>query len=109
MNRTTTQFVVSLLLVLSLCGCGRNAPAHNDAKAQHGVTSAATAELPADELQQLGGDPCSGDCSGHDAGYDWAERKGIVDPNDCGGSDSFVEGCMAYAEEQRQDRDTQQE
>ena len=32
---------------------------------------------------------------GHQAGSDWAEKKGIVDPNDCNGySRSFVEGCQ---------------
>lgn len=43
---------------------------------------------------------CTGDCSGHNAGYDWAEEKGISDPSDCGGnSTSFIEGCEAYANE----------
>ena len=51
--------------------------------------------------------PCTVDCSGHEAGYDWAERKGIEDPDDCGGnSNSFIEGCQAWAEEQQeQDND----
>lgn len=45
------------------------------------------------------GDPCTIDCSGHEAGYEWAEEQGISDPDDCGGkSDSFIEGCIAYAE-----------
>lgn len=43
---------------------------------------------------------CTDDCSGHDAGYEWASDKGIDDPDDCGGnSDSFIEGCQAYANE----------
>jgi len=43
---------------------------------------------------------CTGDCGGHYAGYDWAEEKGIDDPSDCGGnSESFIEGCMSYANE----------
>lgn len=47
------------------------------------------------------GYPCTVDCSGHEAGYQWAEEKGIADPDDCSGnSNSFVEGCRAYAEEQ---------
>ena len=47
------------------------------------------------------GYPCTQDCSGHKAGYEWAERNGITDPGDCGGnSNSFIEGCMAWAEEQ---------
>jgi hypothetical protein len=44
------------------------------------------------------GYPCKDDCSGHIAGYNWAMRKGIEDPRKCGGnSQSFYEGCLAYA------------
>jgi hypothetical protein len=43
---------------------------------------------------------CTQDCSGHEAGYQWAEENGITDPRDCGGnSDSFIEGCIAYTED----------
>lgn len=43
---------------------------------------------------------CTQDCSGHEAGYAWAEDKGIADPDDCGGKSwSFIEGCRAYAEQ----------
>lgn len=44
---------------------------------------------------------CTDNCSGHEAGYQWAEDNSIDDPDDCSGnSDSFIEGCQAYAEEQ---------
>ena len=47
---------------------------------------------------------CIDDCSGHEAGYEWAEENGIKDPDDCGGnSDSFIEGCETYAEEQMEE------
>lgn len=43
---------------------------------------------------------CTKDCSGHRAGYEWAKRKGIADPVECGGkSKSFVEGCRSFTEE----------
>ena len=49
------------------------------------------------------GYPCTVDCSGHEAGYQWAERRGLEDPADCGGnSQSFIEGCEAYAAEVQQ-------
>jgi hypothetical protein len=52
------------------------------------------------------GYPCTIDCSGHEAGYNWAEQHGIDDPDDCtGNSSSFIEGCQAYAEEQQEDSD----
>jgi len=51
--------------------------------------------------QTFNGYECTDDCSGHEAGYNWAEEKGITDPSDCGGnSNSFIEGCQSYAEEQ---------
>lgn len=44
---------------------------------------------------------CTQNCSGHEAGYEWAERKGIDDEDDCTGkSNSFIEGCIAYVKEQ---------
>lgn len=47
------------------------------------------------------GYPCTIDCSGHDAGYEWAQDNGITDPGECSGnSQSFIEGCEAWAEEQ---------
>ncbi len=46
------------------------------------------------------GDPCTSDCSGHEAGYAWAEENDITDPDDCdGNSNSFIEGCESFAEE----------
>lgn len=43
---------------------------------------------------------CTSDCSGHNAGYDWASENDIADPSDCGGKSlSFIEGCEAYANE----------
>lgn len=45
------------------------------------------------------GYPCTGDCSGHKAGYEWAETNGINDASDCSGkSESFIEGCTAWTE-----------
>ena len=50
------------------------------------------------------GIPCTYDYSGHEAGYQWAQRHGIDDPDDCSGrSSSFIEGCEAYGEEQQSD------
>lgn len=47
---------------------------------------------------------CTKDCSGHRAGYDWAARKNIQNPAECGGnSNSFIEGCRAYVQEQEEE------
>lgn len=53
------------------------------------------------EYGNFEGHGCTEDCSGHEAGYAWAEKRGIEDPDNCGGNSwSFEEGCRAYAEEQ---------
>lgn len=45
------------------------------------------------------GKRCLGDCSGHEAGYQWAEDNDIDDEDDCVGySQSFIEGCIAYVQ-----------
>lgn len=50
--------------------------------------------------QTFGDYECTEDCSGHEAGYQWAEGNGVEDVDDCGGnSDSFIEGCYSYVEE----------
>jgi len=49
-----------------------------------------------------GGDECTENCEGHDAGREWAEAHSITDPDECGGKSwSFEEGCRSYAEEQQ--------
>lgn len=55
--------------------------------------------LPA-SAESFKGYPCTQDCSGHEAGYAWAQRKGISDAADCrGNSNSFIEGCLAAVAE----------
>lgn len=60
--------------------------------------------IPSSFSNDFYGYPCTSDCSGHEAGYEWAQDKGISDSSDCGGnSNSFIEGCEAYAAEQEED------
>lgn len=50
--------------------------------------------------ESFGDYDCTEDCSGHEAGYDWAEENDIYDEYDCdGNSNSFNEGCLSYVEE----------
>jgi hypothetical protein len=52
--------------------------------------------------REFGGYDCSDDCSGHAAGYRWAEANGITDEPSCplrGGAISFYEGCLVYVED----------
>lgn len=42
---------------------------------------------------------CEDDCSGHYAGYEWADENKINNEEDCSGnSQSFIEGCMSFVE-----------
>ncbi len=41
---------------------------------------------------------CGVDCSIHQEGYKWAADHRIINPVDCqGSSESFIEGCRAFA------------
>jgi len=43
---------------------------------------------------------CTDDCSGHDAGYEWADDNGVCDEYySDGNSESFDEGVQSYSEE----------
>jgi hypothetical protein len=48
-----------------------------------------------------GGFECTDDCSGHAAGYKWANEHNIEDEANCpeSNSQSFHEGCIAYTQE----------
>lgn len=48
----------------------------------------------------FGGYACADNCSGHAAGYRWAEQYRITDMDECRGrSQFFYEGCLVYAED----------
>lgn len=47
---------------------------------------------------------CTLDCSGHRAGYAWAENNDVWSLDDCGGkSQSFINGCKTYVYERMAD------
>ncbi|WP_245463875.1 hypothetical protein [Rhizobium sp. NXC24] len=59
------------------------------------------------DAQTFGGNDCTEDCSGHKAGYEWAERNAVTDESDCGGnSTSFEEGCKTFVQEPTRGADT---
>jgi hypothetical protein len=65
-------------------------------RADEAAESAVAGTTYADQGRSYG---CTDDCSGHEAGYGWADANGITDPDECGGnSQSFEEGCRSYAE-----------
>ncbi len=54
--------------------------------------------------REFAGYECTVNCSGHEAGYNWAEEHDISDGDDCdaagehSNSPSFAEGCHAYVD-----------
>ena len=54
------------------------------------------------DVEDQGRYVCTDDCSGHEAGFAWAQENDIEDAGDCGGySMSFIEGCEAFAQERQ--------
>lgn len=126
MNKNATHFLL-LIIVLALLAAGCSSAEQDSGASEPGVERESTsgrdefseerADTPPVENSDsedteadndssgtgltFHGYTCRVDCSGHEAGYEWAEEKGITDPEDCGGnSESFIEGCRAYAEEE---------
>ena len=64
--------------------------------------SVSSTETPTPTKDTFAGNDCTGDCSGHEAGYNWAEEHSIDDEDACdtagdrSNSPSFAEGCKAY-------------
>ena len=58
------------------------------------------------EAREFGGYECTVDCSGHKAGYEWAEARGITRESQCEAffrrnprRQSFYEGCLVYVDD----------
>lgn len=77
---------------------------------EHGANSDGTgadaSNVDAYEVEDSGNYVCTEDCSGHEAGFAWAQENDFADPADCGGnSQSFIEGCEAFAQERQEQAD----
>lgn len=56
--------------------------------------------------REFGGYECTDDCSGHKAGYEWAQARGLKSATACEtllmrwpNRNSFYEGCLTYLAE----------
>jgi len=98
---------VSVALLASACGEASYEGSSGDFTSTSSTPSRedaledARADLDGTSYQDnFGNLDCTQDCSGHDAGYEWAQDNEIEDEADCGGNSwSFEDGCRAYAEE----------
>lgn len=121
MTKTTVlRAVLTIWFAYALAGCtASDAYSDQDAQADAAADAAAEAQyaayaergadsdgtgadassVEASDVEDTGDYTCTEDCSGHEAGFAWAQDHDFTDPSDCGGnSQSFVEGCEAFAE-----------
>lgn len=94
------------VLVITLSGCGSQNSSLDTDQNETGTIGQDSQEIieyfdtSTQDTRYFEGYPCTQDCSGHEAGYNWAEENGIESVDDCGGkSNSFIEGCQSYVEE----------
>jgi len=85
--------------------------AYEERGADSDGTGADVSNVDSYDVENSGNYVCTEDCSGHEAGFEWAQENDIGDASDCGGnSQSFIEGCEAFADERQEqaDRDAQE-
>ena len=74
--------------------------------ADSGGTDADVSRVNAYNVEDSRNYVCTDDCSGHEAGFAWAQENDIEDAGECGGhSISFTEGCEAFAQERQEAAD----
>lgn len=91
--------------VLGGCGSSSSSGEHDERQEIPEVDDdtardAAVSDLSGQTFQDVGDTSrCTEDCSGHDAGWQWAQDNDVTDSSGCSGSGSFADGCEAYVEE----------
>lgn len=84
---------------------------YEEHRADSDGTGADASNVDAYDVEDGGSYVCTQDCSGHEAGFEWAQENDIADASGCGGnSQSFIEGCEAFAQERQDhaDREAQE-
>ena len=94
----------------AVTACGPSQQERADATADRAAVGARDAMRALTYEEVEGSVDCAKDCSGHTAGFAYAQEHDIEDDAECNSaSDSFVEGCKAYGEEIDQCADTARE
>jgi hypothetical protein len=107
-----------IVLGIGIDGCAHSAQqeakSHTQAGDASGTTAFQTQTQTTTKASEAGAQPptfhgyrCTLSCEGHERGYEWAEEKGIDDPETCYSGErlseptnsSFGEGCEAYVVE----------
>jgi len=100
--------IIGAVAVFFYFANGRNEDEHTRESRSQSVGEADNAET---NPKKFGGYECTVDCSGHEAGYRWAEEHDITDGEDCdtagehSNSPSFAEGCHAYVDGESEPED----
>lgn len=127
--------MIGVVLIGLLTACGGGGDRHDDYDSYADATAAAQAAeaarasvyenygadedgtgadpraVDASDVEDSGNYVCTQDCSGHEAGFAWGQAQDITDASDCSGnSQSFIEGCEAFAQERQElaDRESQE-
>jgi hypothetical protein len=88
--------VLACAVALSLAACSRDEP--TDEAMDQAYENADEQLSDANYEDVAGTSQCTEDCSGHDAGFEWARDHEVTDSSECGGdSQSFVDGCEEFA------------
>lgn len=98
-GRVMRLVLLTLIMTMALSSCSGSNESSNDLAYE--PTSINEEESVTSDSSQIDWNgECTSDCSGHDAGYQWAEENDISDTDSCSTqSDSFNEGCVAFVEE----------
>jgi hypothetical protein len=107
--RNLIAFAAFLAMLMSACGgssgsSGSGYRYADDAPSESEFDEDAARDRAVDDLAYESyssiGEPygCPEDREGHEAGFEWAKENGITDRSCYGDSDSFNEGCQAYAD-----------
>jgi hypothetical protein len=111
----TASWSFAIAATLFLVGCSSSSSTEAD---RHGIEGSSTllnskgkfdedsarsdaiADVSALSFEDAGDtSDCIDDCSGHNAGFEWAKENAAGDPSVCSGNgDSFVEGCEAFSQ-----------
>jgi hypothetical protein len=93
MNRLPLAVLASGLLIVNACS---SQPSDEETDQAYESAQEQLSDATFEDVGDTG--DCTEDCGGHDAGFEWARDQGVTDSSECSGdSQSFVEGCEAYA------------
>ena len=106
------KYLITLMLIAPLFGCGsgsrysdyndyENSAISNEEKSTY--TDADASDVNPEDVEQPDFNGCIHDCSGHEAGFEWARNNDVTDEIECGSrSQSFHDGCVQFVDERQE-------